>query len=134
MVSQSQPILASNGQPEAERSAAFTPGPWIVRDPDSHLSHTFGVVAEGGGLIASVGNLGATSDHAPTAKRWRRETPANARLIAAAPDLLVALKECADDLEVEIRARAVGELPRRIERDLETVTKARAAIAKATGQ
>jgi hypothetical protein len=38
------------------------------------------------------------------------------------------LKECADDLETEIEARRSGELPRRIERDLEPVRKARAAL------
>lgn len=52
-------------------------------------------------------------------------------LFAAAPDLLEALRECADELEAEIEARRGGELPRRIERDLETVRKARAAITKA---
>jgi hypothetical protein len=38
------------------------------------------------------------------------------------------LKECADDLETEIEARRSGGLPRRIERDLEPVRKARAAL------
>lgn len=48
-------------------------------------------------------------------------------------ELLQALEECAGDLESEIKARASGELPRRIERDMEAVTRARAAIAKAKG-
>jgi len=39
------------------------------------------------------------------------------------------LKACADELEAEINARAVGEWPRRIKRDLATVEEARAAIA-----
>jgi hypothetical protein len=43
-----------------------------------------------------------------------------------------ALRECADDLEAEIKARALGELPRRIARDLDTVERARAALGGAT--
>lgn len=39
-----------------------------------------------------------------------------------------ALRECADDLEAEIKCRASGELPRRIARDLETVARARALL------
>lgn len=39
------------------------------------------------------------------------------------------MKACADELEAEINARASGELPRRIKRDLATVEEARAAIA-----
>ena len=39
-----------------------------------------------------------------------------------------ALGECADDLESEIKARADNELPRRISRDMETVTRARQAL------
>ena len=39
-----------------------------------------------------------------------------------------ALRECADDLESEIKARADNELPRRIARDMETVTRARQAL------
>ena len=43
--------------------------------------------------------------------------------------LRVALKDCADDLEAEILARANSELPRRIDRDLETVRVARQALS-----
>ena len=54
-------------------------------------------------------------------------TTANAALRAA-------LTECADDLEAEVNARAsAGELPRRIERDLEPVRKARALLAQPAG-
>lgn len=38
------------------------------------------------------------------------------------------LRELADDLESEIEARRVGELPRRIERDLGLVREARALL------
>lgn len=43
--------------------------------------------------------------------------------------LAEALRECANDLETEIQARAKGELPRRIDRDMEAVRNARAALA-----
>lgn len=42
-----------------------------------------------------------------------------------------ALEDCANDLEAEIKARAIGELPRRIERDLQPVVRARELIARA---
>lgn len=51
-------------------------------------------------------------------------------LLAENKRLREALAECADDLEAEITARADGELPRRIARDMETVTRARAALNK----
>lgn len=53
------------------------------------------------------------------------------RLRAEVEALKSALSECADDLEAEVNARAsAGELPRRIERDLEPVRKARALLAQ----
>lgn len=48
-------------------------------------------------------------------------------------ELEAALREVADDLEAEIKARAGGELPRRVERDLEPVFRARDIIAKYRG-
>lgn len=61
---------------------------------------------------------------------------ANARLIAAAPDLLTALRECADDLEIEVEHRYAGvkdhpAMTPKYERDMAPVVCARAAIAKA---
>lgn len=56
-----------------------------------------------------------------------------ARLIAAAPALLAALVETADDLESEIEARRGTVLDRTMDRDLETVRRARAAINQARG-
>ena len=43
-------------------------------------------------------------------------------------ELEAALREVADDLEAEIKARAGGDLPRRVERDLEPVFRARALL------
>lgn len=64
---------------------------------------------------------------------------ADARLIAAAPDLLAALEECADALEEELAARYLGLLDypsvkADYDIDMEAVQRARAAIAKAKGE
>lgn len=74
----------------AAGESAHTPGPWYVRLYPG--TDAYEVRASGGALIAQVGNLGSTSDHRPTAKHWKAATPANARLIAAAPDLLEAVQ------------------------------------------
>ena len=63
-----------------EKKAVHTPGPWEV----SHLSAAGKRTA--GLLIREAG-------HCITLASVRRENEANARLIAAAPDLLEALKE-----------------------------------------
>ena len=55
--------------------------------------------------------------------------PREAELEAEVERLREALKDCADDLEAEILARANSELPRRIDRDLETVRVARQALS-----
>lgn len=49
-------------------------------------------------------------------------------------ELVDALWECADDLEAEIEAKRGSVLERTTERDLASVRKARAALAKAGGQ
>lgn len=52
------------------------------------------------------------------------------RLCADVEALRSVLTECADDLEAEVNARASGDLPHRIERDLDPVRKARALLAQ----
>ncbi len=54
--------------------------------------------------------------------------------LEVATALYEALEACADDLAAEIEARRHGEVARRIERDLQTVVKARAALAQARGE
>jgi predicted RNase H-like nuclease (RuvC/YqgF family) len=51
------------------------------------------------------------------------------RLRAECEALSDSLRECADDLESEVKARASGDLPRRIERDLEPARRARELLA-----
>jgi hypothetical protein len=63
----------------------------------------------------------------------RRPTPRELEAAALIKDMLEALREVTDDLEAEIGARRAGELPRRIDRDMEIVHRSRTIIAKATG-
>lgn len=94
-----------------------TPGPWFAHDASNLLTHD-----ESGPLYrigpdeyTSVAEVrpGSEDDDLPA------QTEANARLIAAAPDLLEALEQCVEKLWTT---------------DKETVEKARAAIAKARGK
>jgi hypothetical protein len=64
--------------------------------------------------------LCAARDHIAQALRDQAEPPAGWR------DLM---RELADDLEWEIKTRSAGELPRRIERDMAPVRRARALLA-----
>ena len=87
-----------------------TPGPWAM--PDSGQGRISKVGVNGGwdGMIATAD----CGDYA----RSRSEGLANARLIAAAPDLLEALKDAVRDSE------SPGQW----------LDESRAAIAKATGE
>ena len=87
---------------------SFTPGPWHIGTPPPNGEQTIGTTQ---GLMVAVATTGTSVP-----------TKANARLIAAAPDLLEALIELAD-----CGAEAWGE-------DRPCVKWARAAIAKATGE
>jgi hypothetical protein len=51
------------------------------------------------------------------------------RIRAENKALASCLRECSDDLESEVEARRGGDVPRRIERDLEPVRKAREILA-----
>ena len=110
-----------------------TPGPWDADDGDGHY---FGVFGANGEPLAYLVETSSTHDLALPGNwvkhpggEWecrRTEHAANARLIAAAPDLLAALRECADTLA--IRA-ANGSVPRI---DEPALIKAAEAIEKAT--
>ena len=95
-------------------STQHTPGPWAM--PDSGQGRISKVGANGGwdGLIATAD----CGDYA----RSKVEGLANARLIAAAPELLEALKDMLDNHEDACTGYGEG-----------AADKARAALAKATG-
>lgn len=99
--------------------SAHTHGPWQARG--SHQTDDFGIIAQdgsaddGGWMVIAE----CFSDLRRSGERAIEEAAANARLIAAAPDLLEALKRCRfDSLNMSLA-------------DLEFCG---AAIAKATGQ
>ncbi len=92
-------------------SAQHTPGPWSATEASGH------VVDAGGAPVAVTAGLA----NGP----WATEYRANARLIAAAPDLLEALIAITNQLE------RIGDT--REHKDGAFIRDARAAIAKATG-
>jgi len=112
-----------------------TPGPWVANGEDRAVVETLlfcGDVSplisgDGGyrGDIASIQSCNHIGPHGIS----RAEAAANARLIAAAPDLLEALQEAAHALNIARLVMADKEA-----RDIagEFVAKAEAAIAKAT--
>ena len=102
-------------------SSKHTPGPWLARTAPTSagLCHIISAADWRGAFLYGDGSRLGVDDALPKAQ----ELSANARLIAAAPDLLEALKGLvawADDL--------------RREDPVEDLRKARAAISKAEGQ
>lgn len=92
-----------------------TPGPWIARIPDDLGGSRVYVDRKGGSLIAT-----------PAYMRDENEAEANARLIAAAPNLLAACKR-AVDFGLRDTSYCSNETD-------EVCAELEAAIAKATGQ
>lgn len=110
--------------------SGHTPGPWTIR-----WGTNVGAVRSGAewAIVAACGGFATNTDKG----QHHDENESNTRLIAAAPELLAALKECADELE-EWVAHHYGDdvhpaLERKVYRDMEPVRIARAAIAKAEG-
>ena len=100
-----------------------TPGPWIICDTDGQTPH---IVAEHGKQWKNPTICNFYDDVTPwdsvTIGSWYEQTEnhkANARLIAAAPDLLAALQSLINDQR---------------DASLPVLSQARAAIAKATGE
>jgi hypothetical protein len=108
-----------------------TPGPWEVAD----LPHSIVVRTEspnktpyGASRYAAIGGFDRTDPD------QFAEAIANARLIAAAPDLLEALQEATSALEWRWERVANRAAPVHETAIQEAYNQARAAIAKATGE
>lgn len=134
MASQNQPGDApESAVTTSEPSAAFTPGPWLVeRSDDGHDIRMASAIAcgwdhESHHLIEY--HHGVEADQDDGGEQFA-EAEANARLIAAAPDLLEALIEAEDILDDLTGADDLSD-----DSELHgTLRKVRAAIAKATGR
>ena len=113
----------------------ITPGEWISTESmviyalNEHGFNRFFAQVQPGQTGERVGGRDQrTSDE---------ELHANAIMMAAAPDLADALKECADDLESELNEKYTAELrlypsqQAKYNRDMKPVLAARAALQKA---
>lgn len=114
-----------------------TPGPWVAeRDWESwHTPSPEELDHYMKRPITAIRSLTANKDVASSHDLFEFD-PADARLIAAAPDLLEALRECADALTIIFSAAKHGEPY--LATDLtevfdETLSRAYAAYEKATG-
>lgn len=96
----------------------FTPGPWFINRSEMGI-HKYVEARIGGGMIQEVACCGPTELH--------EQSDANARLIAAAPELLH-VAQMVYDAEMDWRSEGHQSIP---DYALETI---RAAIAKATGE
>jgi hypothetical protein len=100
--------------------ATHTPGPWAADDDLPEIYST--VDQHSRGYLAVVRGNDSRNKPLPA-----DEVRANARLIAAAPELLAALKEVAEGCESRLRkGKDAG--------DLNTLRLCRAAITKAEGR
>jgi hypothetical protein len=112
----------------------FTPGPWSICFPNDNPGIDG---ANGEYSIIIYGEPGDPKDQCGIQGRTKEEQHANARLIAAAPDLLEAAKDAENEIENAIVGLTTNPLAyaeaikQRLERTLETC---RAAIAKAEGR
>ena len=108
----------------AKHTPVWTPGPWRVSG-GRYIKQDYteiGLSDDAGMMIASIPG-GETSG--PFFVENRAECDANARLIAAAPELLEALEDCVAVMDRELAGLKA------IQPELSS---ARAAIAKATGE
>lgn len=110
----------------------FTPGPWHIRQDWDGM----GILVDCGDPtnLATVGNVASVTDYAPfmslsTQQEEKRAiAEANARLIAAAPDMHEALKAIVD-------CYGLGQSPEKfVEQVRGFIEDGRAAISKAKGQ
>lgn len=122
--------------PSHTGAPTYTPGPWVYR---TGLPYDWGWVTDArGDFIAQAKDPRANDGATLAAHRAARTDPwaANARLIAAAPELLEALKDALTFVEEEAENRgAAGAEYSDYEREpRELADNLRAAIAKAEGR
>lgn len=100
-----------------------TPGPW------NQMQSTPREVADANGISVAITVTGYMLGHEITLQ----QAEANARLIAAAPDLLAALTECVTALQAELenRQEAGADMTEYAEEIANPLEIARAAIEKA---
>lgn len=95
---------------------SHTPGPWVFDADDSIVKTDYK------SDVIMLGRL-----HIARPCRQGEQTDANARLIAAAPDLLSALERIARNFELLLAQKPVRDVS-------ETLAEVNAAIDKATGE
>lgn len=100
--------------------SSFTQGPWVVRTIDQSLATV--ETQDGEYIICNAAQL-----RGDDWKTEHAERKANARLIAAAPDLLAALQRIVAVLDKQVASPHLAERA-------SPLTQAKAAIAKATGE
>jgi hypothetical protein len=106
---------------------SFTPGPWRVDESFAIPAVIASCYPKGMTCVAVVYGPGEIVSRIPPAQSTT-EQHANARLIAAAPELLEALKDVTERLALSLQV--FGNSPEVVNVN---VANARAAIAKATG-
>lgn len=115
--------------------SGFTPGPWVPRravKPDNTGGYDWAIIAPDKAIVAECFEVVDWAENGVDFDT--RPVEANARLIAAAPDLLEALRITAEELDYFVGfARAQCEFEGDADAGLSAVQSARAAIAKATG-
>ena len=111
--------------------SAHTPGPWLAAAKPSSLGWPV-VATANGQLICSMNYVHHSTVYPKVAgdDAFNREAVANARLIAAAPDLLAALQRFVDQARVGSGNKAVTRSAR-VNCPAGIYHDARAAIAKA---
>ncbi len=107
-----------------------TPGPWTIEEYGDDDAPALVIHKDSETRVCFMATAGSHGDPA--------KIEADARLIAAAPELLTLVKDLADDLASEVEGRyqdvkAHPAMTPKYERDMANVYRARAAIAKAEG-
>ena len=114
-------IKASQAKAKRENAKMHhTPGPWVVRTIDQSLATV--ETQDGEYIICNAAQL-----RGDDWKTEHSERKANARLIAAAPDLLAALQRIVAALDKQVASPHLAERA-------SPLAQAKAAIAKATGE